>query len=154
MELKNLFQRKRPPVYVWNDVWEPNVIVKSDFAAGEGFSWTCDDDHYYHILSVTYSFTTFGLAHNVIFYGTLDIGQHRLFNWGHRNWNQSATLVQCDCVVNTRSLVATANDRSYNDLPDHVYATPGMVLTQNCIGLGLGDNYNYVAIYARRWSLR
>lgn len=149
-----LFTRKRPPLYVWNDDWEPNVQIFDDIPTGEEWTWTCSADYYYHLIALTFSYTIVPLVHNVVLYGSLDLAQHRLMTWGMSNFNQAGTLVMSWEVVNLRNLVALPNSRSYNHLPDYAYITPGMSLRLHSHGIGGADQIDYVSLYAKRWRLR
>lgn len=154
MPLLDLF-RKRPPVYVWDDVWEPHVLTFESMPPATEFEWTCDDDHYYHLISLAYSLTLVPILGNVLIWGSLNLGQHRLMTWGHRNWNKLGTLIESQVVIGTRNLVSSVpNDYSYNDLAANVYITPGMRVKLHLKPIVGSNGLDYVVLYLRRWSIR
>ena len=148
-----LFSRKRPSIYKWDDSWALVSIVSGPLPNKTLWSWTCPDDYYYQLLSLSYSFTMRAFIHNVLLFWSLDEAQYRLMTWGFRTWLKDATLIQTHQRQAQRNLVSSAsNDWSFGDLPDHCYIKPGQTLNGHCDTIGTNDNYNYVALRLKRWS--
>jgi len=147
-----LFTRKKPPVYCFDENWQPVTDITTGLAAGEKWTWTCPSDYYFQLIAQTYSYTKVPFLANTLLWWSLDEAQYRLFTWGFRTWFTNGTLVQSHSVIAQRSLDTAVNDRSFDALPDHLYITPGQRLNFNAAPFGAMDKLNYVALTLKRWS--
>jgi len=154
MALRDLF-RKRPPVYVWDDVWEPHFLTFDDIPPASEFEWTCDDDHHYQLISLSYSVELIPIFGNTRFFGSLDRGQHRIMTWGLRYWNKAGILIETHILGVDMNLTSSIpNDWSFNTLPDNCFITPGMRVRLHADTLTGTSGFHYVTLYLRRWSIR
>ena len=149
-----LFTRKRPPVYKWNDDWEPHFIPASFPANNQDFQWTCDHDHYYHLVSLTFNFQPLGSIHTVNYWFELYDGSDLIIATGPISMRNLANYHVCVANFGDRFPNSSGFHIGAELLPDHFYITPGQTLKALHYNTLTTDQLRWVNLYLKRWSLR
>jgi hypothetical protein len=149
-----IFTRRRPPVYVFDNVWEPHFIDADVDNHATAFTWKHPDDFHSQLIALSWDTLQDGIRHTYQEWWNFRDGDRIIFNFGFRTTNQLGLHTNSLSVIGYATYSQYNDTKSFGALPDHFYMTPGQTITYNFTDFIAGDELLAVRLYLRRWMLR